>query len=467
MKGLSTETAGRTRNLARLGQILMAAARHGWAHYLDRSGLERQLLSVRQELLSDAVIRELQKLQDAVPPFPGSEARAIVEAELGRSVAELFASFDDTPFAAASIGQVHHAALPDGTAVIVKVIRPGIEALVEADVEILFFLARLLRDHVPESRRYDPPALVEEFTATITLELDLRLEGRNADRFRQNFRDDPAVYVPEVFRDATARRVLTMACSTGRRANEGYPANPEERRRLARELARLFLAQLFEHGFFHGDPHPGNVFVLEDGRLCFHDFGIVGRLAPRDQEHVRQLFLTLVARDSEWIADVYFDMGVAAAEVDRPRDLDESLEYYYAVATRSYSFAAILNQFIRIGQRHEIRAPRELLLVAKAFMAVESQLHVLDPEFNIIAAWQAYVPEMVKRQLLPGASATEWLAPGYRHAALLKGAAASLPNILVKALALLQSGEAGARSSTPWRWRLFLPKKTLCGRWWR
>ena len=471
------------RDLSRLGRILRVLAEKGWGHWVERlrlkgylpggtaertspglsdaqrlrAALEElgptfvkfgQMLSVRQDLFPQDIIGELQKLQDAVPPFPGEQARRIIEDELGRPVAELFAAFDETPLAAASVAQVHTATLPAGTPAVVKVQRPGIEETIHSDLELLFFFARLIHRHFPESRRYDPIGLVEEFADTILRELDFRLEGHNAERFSENFREEPAVSVPQVFWELTSRRILTMERSLGHRADAGYPADPAERRRLAAVLARLFLMQLFEHGFFHGDPHPGNVFIMHDGRICFHDFGIVGRLSRRDQDNLGQLLLAVSARDAEWMAEVYFEMGVAAASVDREaftRDLGESLEQYYAAAARSYSFAEILHQFIRLGQRYEIRVPRELLLVAKAFMEIESQARALDPAFNMVTAFQSYVPTLISRELAPDLSWTGGLAKGYRTAGALRKAASELPGILTEGLRQMRKGGAIVR----------------------
>lgn len=471
------------RDLERLATILRVAAKKGLSHYVERLRLKGylpkeavearrgaasdaqrlrealeelgptfvkfgQMLSLRRDLFAEDVIHELQKLQDAVPPFPAQEARRIVEDELGRPLAELFATFDEAALAAASIAQVHTAMLPDGTSVIVKAQRPGIEQMIRTDLEILFCIARLLHRHVAESRPYDPVGLVEEFAETITRELDFRREGRNADRFRDNFRDDPSVCVPRIFWELSGNRVLTMERSRGHKITPDHPADPAERHRLAEVLVRLYLQQVFEHGFFHGDPHPGNVFVMEDGRLCFHDFGIVGRLSPRDRENLRQLFLALMIRDAEWMADVYLDLGGAAAEVDRAafaRDLGESLEEFHAALARESSFGEVLHQFIRLGRRHRIRVLRDFLLVSKAFMTVESLARTLDPAFSMAAAMQAYVPRMVGRQLLPDLGGTNALVRGYRAAAALRMALLDFPDALSRGLRQLQKGEGTLR----------------------
>ncbi|MDA8107943.1 MAG: AarF/ABC1/UbiB kinase family protein [Betaproteobacteria bacterium] len=471
-------------NLRRARAILGVLARHGWGRTIERLRLKLhlppaaaqegapaapsdavwlrlaleelgptfvkfgQLLSVRRDLFSDDVVAELEKLQDAVAPFPAQEARRMVEQELGQPLAESFAKWEDAPLAAASIAQAHAATLADGTPVVVKVQRPGIEQTIHADLEILFACARLLAEHVPESRRYDPVGLAEEFADTIVKELDFRLEGQNAERFRQNFAEDPAVYVPRIFWELSTRRVLTMEHSAGSRIDAVHPEDPAARARLAGELARLFLAQLFEHGFFHGDPHPGNVFVLEDGRLCFHDFGIVGRLTPRDQENLRELVLAVVTRDAEALAALYFDLGIAAASVDErafARDLGKSLEQYYAASARAYSFGEILRQFVRLGQRYQIRLPREWLLVMKAFMVVEAQASALDPAFDMAGALQRYTPRLLGRDLLPELSGMSALVKGYRAAGMLRLLALRLPQLLAKGLQQLEKGELALR----------------------
>lgn len=468
------------REMPRLMHIARVALRHGLAHYVARLHLndERgagtatgpsvadarrfrllleelgptfikfgQMLSVRQDLFPDEVITELAMLQDHVPPFPGAEARVTVERELGEPIASLYASFDEQPLAAASIGQVHVATLHDGTAVIVKVQRPSIDETVRADIQVLYLIARLVTRYMPEWGRFDPPGLVGEFAETILRELDFNDEGRSADRFRQEFEGESAIYVPRVYWKLSGRRVLTMEHSPGQRISTDYPDDAEARARLAQTLTRLLLMQIFEHGYFHGDMHPGNIFLLPDGRLCFHDFGIIGRLSPLDQEHLRQLFLALILRDAQWMTDLYFDMGVAAQEVDRQafaRDLDNALDQYYAVAGSASSFAEILRQFIVLGSRHDIRVPRELLLVAKVFMQIESLSRALDSRFNMLATLQAYVPRLVGRQLLP-ASAAAGLAHGYRAASSLRELAGGFPRIMTQALSSLERGELGLR----------------------
>lgn len=449
----------------RLARIVGALAKAGWAHYtarihvpggqteastggattMDAVRLREtmellgptfvkfgQLLSLRRDILPDAYIDELTKLQDQVAPDTQTDARTFVAAELGSRAAGTFAEFDAVPFAAASVAQAYNAALADGTALVVKVQRDGIAETIRTDLGIMFFLARQLERHVAESRRFSPVELVEEFANTITAELDFRREGRNADRFRDNFKDEASVMVPRIFWDLTTARILTMERSPGHRAPEYVADRADSGREFAGLLVRLFLEQVFEHGFFHGDPHPGNVFVLADGRLCFHDFGIVGTLAQDDQENLAQLMLAVTARDSQWATDAYFAMGVAGRDVDRQafmHDVDDALAAFYASAGHGTAFSEILRQFIRLGQRHRIRLPRNFLRVAKAFMEIESHALLLDPNFTIVTALQAYAPRLFKRLVLPNFDRASSLRAQYRGLRAARTTLDALPDL--------------------------------------
>jgi ubiquinone biosynthesis protein len=459
------------RELPRLAEIVRVAAAQGWSRYLERTGLAGppaaadgearvqarsdaqrlraalealgptfvkfgQMLSVRADLFPDELVAELRRLQSEARPFDGAEARAIVERELGAGVETLFARFDEAPLAAASMAQVHRAWLRDGTEAVVKVQRPDIDETIASDLALLRYAARQLDRHVKQLQRYNLPGLAEEFAATIVAELDFAREAANAERFADANRDEPAVSVPRIFWDLTTRRVLTMELSHGRTIDEAAPADPAARGRLAAEVMRLFLTQVFEHGVFHADPHPGNVFLLADGRLCFHDFGQLGRLGARDQEHLRQLFLAVIARDAAWLADTYVAMGGVEGELDREafvRDLGQALETYYAAGAPVASFGAILSQFVRLGRDHRVRLVREIALAAKAFMTVEALARALDSEFDSISAFRDYTGRLVATLLRPDAGAAS-LARGYRALAATRQAAAGVPIALARLL---------------------------------
>jgi len=451
------------RELPRLAAIVRVAAAKGWQGYLTRLGLDAlagnarsadalptsdaqrlrealqdlgptfvkfgQMLATRSDLFPEEFVRQLGELRSRVPPFPSETAREIVERELGAPASELFAAFEPEPFAAASIAQVHRARLADGRSVIVKVQRPGIDETVNSDLALLRYIARLVDRYVERLQQYSLPALVEEFAEMITQELDFAREAANAERFAEANDREASVWVPPVFWPLSSRRVLTMAHSTGREIGALHPADPGERRRLAAELMRLFLTQVFEHGVFHADPHAGNIFLLDDGRLCFHDFGALGQLNPRDRENLRALFLAIIARDAGWLADTYLAMGGLDGAIDREafvRDLGQALETYYAVGGRGRSFSSILSEFVRLGRAHRIRLVREMALVAKAFMTIESLAHGLDPNFDAIEVFRRYTGRLVATLLRPDAGPAA-LARGYRSLGAAREAVTGLP----------------------------------------
>ena len=465
-------TASEASRLAAIGRI---AAAKGWAHYAGRLGvgsaaqhgrdvahgkedaarlreaLEElgptfvkfgQMLSQRDDLFPAALVAELRGLQDRAGSFPAATARQIIEQDTGRNVEQLFASFEDQPMAAASMAQVHCATLGDGAAVIVKVQRPGIAQTVEGDVAVLRRVSRLL-SAMPSLRSFNLPELVEEFATTLRGELDFEQEGRNAERFAELNRAEPQVFVPKIFWDSTTRRVLTMEHSTGHRIDEAAASLPG-RADMARTLMRLFLTHVFEHGVFHADPHPGNLFLLPDGRICFHDFGALGELSPRVQESLRQLFLAVMARDAGWVASAYLGMGGATAELDRAAftaDLGVALDRYYrASGLGRQSFGAILQEFVALGRKHHIRLLRETAMLMRAFAELESLVRNLDPEFSSLGAFQAYSGRLLKHALLPDLGVGK-VAQTYKLMSAVRDVAGEAPVTLRRLMGRLERGE--------------------------
>jgi len=431
------------KNIGRLEEIASVLLKHGFGHIVERSGIgerialrrkageeakrlsraERvrkvleelgptfvkfgQVMSLRSDLLPDDVIVELRKLQDTVPPFPVKEVRSVILEEFGKSVEELFGSFNEEPLAAASIGQVHRATLKDGTDVAVKVERSGIETVIKRDVEIMHTLARLFEKYIPESRYYDPVGLVDEFEKTITRELDFVIEGRNGERFSEDFSGDERVHVPAVIRDLTKRRVLTAEFSSGKKVSDFTGENAAYRHELARRINDLYLTQIFEHGFFHADPHPGNIFVMDDGSICFHDFGIVGELDERMKENLADLFLAFVDKDMDGIVDAYLSMGAISEEVNRDafkRDIGDFVNAYYRLPMKEFSFADVMRNLINIGKKYHVKVKRELLLLGKTLMGVESIVRNLDPDFNLVENIRPYATTLMVQGLMPSMS---------------------------------------------------------------
>lgn len=359
-----------------------------------------QILSLRRDILSEDFVRELEKLQDEVPPFPFEHTREEILSHFGNPIEKLFLSFDEKALAAASIGQVHRATLFDGRGVVVKVQRPGIRETVETDLNILMNLARLLEKYIPEARLYDPVGMVEEFAQSIRKELDFRIEGRSANRFRDIFKGSKTVYVPEVIWTLSGRYILTIEYSTGKKVTE-VDGDLKYRHRLAKNFIDSFLFQIFEHGFFHADPHPGNIFILDDGRICFHDFGIIGHLDDEMIDNLSNLFLALMDKDVERLMDIYLDVGLLTGEFDPKafkRDVRDFLEDYYDIPLKDFSFAEFMNGLIAIGQRYQIKTPTDLLLFGKTFMTVESIVRTLDPEFNLIENIRPYTQILLRKK---------------------------------------------------------------------
>ncbi len=469
------ETPAPEGELARFAQIARVAAAKGFGHYAERLGLGRfaapeeprtgnsdaqrfrealealgptfvklgQMMAGRSDIFPDALIAELGSLHQHAPEFPAEVARRIVEEETGRRIEELYAAFEDRPLAAASMAQVHGAALFDGTAVIVKVQRPNIAATVEADIAVLRRVARLLGGAMPSLRAFNLPDLVDELAETLRGELDFEREAHNAERFAATNADQPGVYVPRIVWGATTRRVLTMEHSPGMRVDRA-PGDAARRAATAQELMRLFLVQVFEHGVFHGDPHPGNIFLVDDGRLCFHDFGALGTLSPQVQEKLRELFLGVMARDPGWVASAYLGMGGATSELDRARftqDLAGALEHYYRESGLGrQSFSAIMREFVRLGRQHHIRLLRETALLLRAFAEVEALVRSLDPQFSSLEAFRAYSRRLLRHALMPELGLAR-LAQAYRATSALKEAATDAPVALRRLLGRLERGE--------------------------
>jgi ubiquinone biosynthesis protein len=459
--------------VARLAAIARVAAAKGWGHYAEQLGFGRheaaasaaprtdavrlrealeelgptfvkfgQMMSQRDDVFPPALAAELRSLQDRAGAFPGERARRIIEEDTGRELSAMFRTFDDQPIAAASMAQIHCATLHDGTPVIVKVQRPGIEHTVEGDIAVLRRLVRLAAAVMPSLRAFNLPELVDEFAVTLRAELDFEHEAHNAERFAELNREEPTVLVPRIYWHATTRRVLTMDHSPGRRVDEA--AGTAQGPAIAQTLMRLFLTQVFEHGVFHADPHPGNIFLLPDGRLCFHDFGAIGELSPRVQESLRQLFLAVMARDAAWVASAYLGMGGATRELDRgafTKDLSQALDRYYRESSLGrQSFGAILEEFIGLGRHHHIRLLRETTMLMRAFAELESLVRRLDPDFSSLGAFQGFSGQLLKHAFLPHMGVSQ-AAKAYRMMSTAREVASEAPVTLRRLMGRLERGE--------------------------
>ena len=373
-----------------------------------------QILSTRPDLIPPDYLVEMERLQDTVPPFPAEAAREQIERELGRPVEALFASFNSQPIAAASLGQVHRATLRDGRAVVVKVQRPSIERVIEVDLEILFDLARLAQERTPLGETYDLVEIVEDFATTLRGELDYRREGRNADRFRRNFADEPSLYIPQVYWDHTTRRVLTLEEIRGIKINdiESLDAAGLDRHRLALNSTRIILKEVFEDGFFHADPHPGNFFVMGGEVIGAMDFGMVGYLDQRTKESLLRLFVVAARRDAEGVVDELRRMGVVERGVERwrlERDIQRLLTKYYGLPLSEVRVREVVDDTTPIVFRYRLHFPAELWLLAKTLVMMEGVGLQLAPELDVLAIALPYTRKILQGMSSPRAMAERFL----------------------------------------------------------
>ncbi|MEK6691890.1 MAG: AarF/ABC1/UbiB kinase family protein [Nitrospirota bacterium] len=369
-----------------------------------------QLLSARPDLVTKTFADEFRKLLDEVPPFPTEEAKAIIEKELGKPLLEIFSTFDETPVAAASIAQVHYATLKDGTCIVVKVCRPRIEEITENDIDILYFISRLMLKYIPESRFFNPTGIVDEFSKNIKKEMDFFIEADNATAFRKNFEGSETVYIPKVYYEYTTKRVLTMERLVGIRIDDFKRLDREgfDRKDIARKGTEAYFKQLFEDGFFHADPHPGNIFILEDGRMGLMDFGIVGRLSEETMEGIANTFLALIHKDFDRLIQQYIELGIVTEEMDIEkfriefkRDLVDFIEPLYTKTLSQIDLGEYLDRIMQIASRHNLRLPSDLLLVDKALLTIEGLGRRLDPDFNLISVAEPYASKFMRKKMSP------------------------------------------------------------------
>lgn len=365
-----------------------------------------QALSTRPDLLPPDVAHELRSLQDAVDPLDFEQIRPVIEAELGGTVDEVFAEFDREPLASASIGQVHAAVLPDGSRVVVKVQRPGVRELVETDLDIMMTQARFLTDRSDFGDKYDIAAIASEMVTAIRGELDYVAEAGNAERLGWAFRDDETVAFPKVYWEYTTSRVLTLEHFEGVRMNRidlldeaGF-----DRAELARRGIMCYLAQIFHLGFFHADPHPGNLFALPDGRVGFTDFGRVGWLSERCRDELADLLLAIVDNDPRLAVDVMLSVGSNADRVDVPavqREVARLIGKYYNRALGEVRVRELLEDILRLAYDYKMGLPSELAVLLATLAVLEGVGSELDPKFDFVSVTRPFAREMVNARMQP------------------------------------------------------------------
>jgi ubiquinone biosynthesis protein len=404
-----------------------------------------QALSTRRDLLPADVADELARLQDRVPPFPGTVARALIEHAYGRPVSEAFSEFEETPLAAASIAQVHAARLPDGREVVVKVLRPGVADIIERDLEVLFALAELAQTYWREGRRLRPRELVREYQKTILDELDLMREAANASQLKRNFAGSDLLYVPEIYWDYCRIDVMVMERIRGVPiADMGtLRALGTDIRRLAENGVRIFFTQVFRHNFFHADMHPGNIFVLVEDparpRYAAVDFGIVGTLDPRDQHYLAENFLAVFDRDYRRVAQLHVESGWVppGTRVDEIESAVRTVcEPIFDRPLEDISFANLLVRLFEISRRFNVELQPQLVLLQKTLVNVEGLGRELYPKLDV---WHTAAPIL-----------REWMRERMSLRQIIHGLRTQLPELIEAARVLppvlkgaLQRAEGG------------------------
>jgi ubiquinone biosynthesis protein len=384
-----------------------------------------QAVSTRRDLLPTDIADELAKLQDRVPPFPGSVARQLVEVAYGKSVNEVFSQFEETPLAAASIAQVHVARLPSGQEVIVKVLRPDMRGVIERDLEVLHALADLAQRYWPEGRRLRPREIVGEYQKTILDELDLMREAANASQLKRNFAGSELLYVPEVHWDYCRAEVMVMERIHGVPISDlaSLRAAGTNIAQLAENGVRIFFTQVFRHNFFHADMHPGNIFVLiadpARPRYAAVDFGIVGSLDPRDQHYLAENFLAVFDRDYRRVAQLHLESGWVppGTRVDEMESAVRTVcEPIFDRPLKDISFGRILLRLFEISRRFNMQIQPQLILLQKTLLNVEGLGRDLYPDLDI---WNTASPIL-----------REWMRERTSVGALVRSLRAQAPELM-------------------------------------
>ncbi|MBD0334161.1 MAG: AarF/ABC1/UbiB kinase family protein [Cyanobacteria bacterium Co-bin13] len=409
-----------------------------------------QLFSTRADIFPTEYVEELSKLQDRVPAFSYEQAREIIEAELGKPIHELYRTFDPIPLAAASLGQVHRAQLHSGEEVVVKVQRPGLKSLFEIDLSILKGIARYFQSHPEWGRGRDWLGIYDECCRILWLEIDYLNEGRNADTFRRNFRLEDWVKVPRVFWRLASPRVLTLEYLPGIKIShyDALEAAGLDRKRLAQLGAQAYLHQLLNDGFFHADPHPGNIAVSPSGALIFYDFGMMGQVQPMTRQRLMGTFMGIAQRNADQVMNSLVDLG-ALVEMEDMGPIRRSIQYILDnLMDRPFeeqSVNAISDDLYAIAYDQPFRFPATFTFVMRAFSTLEGVGKGLDPEFNFMEAAKPFATQLI---MAPGNSSettNSLLGELSRQAAQVSTSALGLPRRIEDTLDKLERGDIRVR----------------------
>ncbi|MFO7556085.1 MAG: AarF/UbiB family protein [Desulfobacterales bacterium] len=376
-----------------------------------------QVLSTRPDLIPVDFTEELSKLQDKVPSFSFDAAKKTIESEFAKPLDELFASFDEIPFASASIGQVHRAVLEDGEMVAVKVQRPGIKKIIEVDLEIMLHLAMLVERNIKEMALYRPVKVVEEFARTLEREIDYTIEATSMERFARHFLDDPAIYIPKIFRDMSTEHVLTMELVEGIKVSEvdKLEAADLDRKTITARGADFYLKQVFDFGFFHADPHPGNIFILPENIICLIDFGMTGTVNRQTREDFVDLIDSVIHRQEARAIQVLLKLTHWEEEPhfrQLEKDVSDFMGQHLYKPLKDIEVGKLLNNLLGLASRHRLMIAPDIFLMMKTLTMVEGVALALNPDFDMIAQAAPFIKRIKLSRFYPGRIADDMIQIG-------------------------------------------------------
>ena len=365
-----------------------------------------QIASSRNDLIPKEITDELEKLQDDVFPIPYEKIEATLEEELHAPIHVLFAHFNIEPIATASIGQVHIATLHTGEEVAVKIQRPSIETTMQTDLEILHDFSKFLEDHFAWARAYQLRDMVDEFAFSLKNELDYMNEGRNAEKIAKQLADNEAVHVPIIYWQYTTKKVLTMEMIHGIKVNnyDKLEAHDYDKRKIAKTITDAMFEQIFIDGFFHGDPHPGNIYILPMNRVVFLDFGMVGQLTEEMRYHFTSLVINLQLGNAKGIVKTFGKLGMVTSETDRSsllRDVEYLIAKYYDIPMKQIKLGAVIKEVFDIAYEHELQLPNEISILGKTIITIEKIISGLDPTFSIMSAVEPFGKRLIQERMQP------------------------------------------------------------------
>ena len=365
-----------------------------------------QIMSNRPDILPEPLLMELEKLQDSVPPMPNEEAIEMIEQELGKPISQLFKNIDPNPIASASIAQVYRAELFNGEKVAVKVQRTGIQKIIETDLEIMFHLSLLMEKHIAEMEILNPVEMVKEFERSIHKEIDFNIEASHIERFARNFQTDLSIYIPEVYKDYSTKKILTMEFIDGIKVSNlnGLIKAENDPQIIAGRGCDLVLKQIFEHGFFHADPHPGNILILKDNIICFLDFGMMGTLLPKYQDYLGNIILGVVNKDSKKITETLLRL-TGTYNIENRDQLEyrvsELVNQYAYISLKEIKVGELLNKLFRMLIDFKLRLPSDFYLLSKALITIEGVGTKLDPDFDMVSHIEPFAKNLLKKRMDP------------------------------------------------------------------